>query len=405
MPNSKKILLVSYGGAHYKIMSLLYKSLIQKFPLKQVIFLALTSAQKSCEEDEISYKKLGDYEHLFDIKLINNIGNNLISKKEITLDFDESILYHGLSFFDLSNFFGSKKAYDLYADHGRSAFMPIKTMESIIHHEAVDLVISTDSPRFEQASLTAANNLNVKSICIPTLFGNREIADKLYQKTKSDIYRPNYDYAYVAHNKTKMNILKAEKKRKPDSIIVTGSPIFDDVIKHTKNKNTKLSINLSRYKIKFFYATQDYGNSISLLQEVLIPYFLNNKDKILIVKPHPGEDSLKYGFLRKYKNIKVILNENANNISKISDIIIVEDSTVGLEGLLMKKKVLSISLDPLKRNNFRDFDLCEVVKSHYELKEYLNNLTLAVCKKNSYNDFYLYSSSVRKITNLLEKEL
>ena len=57
-------------------------------------------------------------------------------------------------------------------------------------------------------------------------------------------------------------------------------------------------------------------------------------------------------FLNKYKNIEVILNENANNISDISDIIIVEDSTVGLEGLLMKKKVLSISLDPSKRNNF-----------------------------------------------------
>ena len=53
MSNSKKILLVSYGGAHYKIMSLLYKSLVQKFTSKQVIFLALTSAQKSCEEDEI----------------------------------------------------------------------------------------------------------------------------------------------------------------------------------------------------------------------------------------------------------------------------------------------------------------------------------------------------------------
>ena len=203
-----------------------------------------------------------------------------------------------------------------------------------------------------------------------------------------------------------MNILKAEKKRKPDSIIVTGSPIFDDVIKqYTKNKNTKLSIDFSRYKIKFFYATQDYGNSISLLQDVFVPYFLKNTDQILIVKPHPGEDSSKYGFLNKYKNIEVILNENANNISDISDIIIVEDSTVGLEGLLMKKKVLSISLDPSKRNNFRDFNLCEVVKSHYELKEYLNNLTIAVCKKNSYNDFYSYNSSVKKIINLLEKEL
>ena len=86
-------------------------------------------------------------------------------------------------------------------------------MESNIQYETADLVISTDSPRFEQASLTAANNLNVKSICIPTLFGNREIADRLYQKTKSDIYRPNYDYACVAHKKTKMNILKAEKKK------------------------------------------------------------------------------------------------------------------------------------------------------------------------------------------------
>jgi hypothetical protein len=406
MPNSKKILLVSYGGAHYKIMSLLYKSLIQKFNPKQLIFLALTSAQKSCEEDEIKYKKLGNYDHLFDKKLINKIGNNLISKKEITLDFNESILYHGLSFFDLSNSFGSKKAYDLYAEHGRSAFMPIKTMESIIQYEAVDQVVSTDSPRFEQASLTAANNLNVKSICVPTLFGNREIADRLYQKTKSDIYRPNYDFAYVAHNKTKTNILKAEKKRKLDSIIVTGSPIFDDVIKqYTKNKKIKLNIDFSRYKIKFFYATQDYGNSISMLQEVLVPYFLNNKDKILIVKPHPGEDPLKYGFLNKYKNIEVILNENANNISDISDIIIVEDSTVGLEGILMKKKVLSISLDPLKRNNFRDFNLCDVVKSHYELKEYLNNLTIAMCNKNSYNEFYLYSSSVKKIVNFMEKEL
>ena len=81
MSNSKKILLVSYGGAYYKIM-VIYKSLVQKFTSKQVIFLFLTSAQKSCEEDEIKYKKLGDYEHLFDKKLIKKIGNNLISKKK-----------------------------------------------------------------------------------------------------------------------------------------------------------------------------------------------------------------------------------------------------------------------------------------------------------------------------------
>ena len=139
--------------------------------------------------------------------------------------------------------------------------MPIKTMESIIQYEAVDLVISTDSPRFEQASLTAANNLNVKSICIPTLFGNREIADRLYQKTKSDIYRPNYDYVCVAHKKNKDEHTESRKKKTRFNNC-DSSPIFDDVIKqYTKNKNTSSSIDFSRYKIKFFYATQDHGNS------------------------------------------------------------------------------------------------------------------------------------------------
>jgi hypothetical protein len=400
-------MLITYGGAHYKIIRPIYKSLLKNFSEDEVILLALTTAQSSCDKDRIQYRTLKSYKHLFDINDIFKIGKSLISRSDVNLDYEESLLYHGLSFSDLSKNFGTEAATDLYKKFGRAAFLPITTMKRIISNENANVVVATDSPRFEQAALSAANELAIKSICIPTLFGNREISDKMLHETNSTFYRPKYDFAYVAHIKAKINILNSETDRDSDSVAVTGSPIFDEVIARYGNGYTsKMSKKYLNYKTIYFYATQSYGNSINMLKEVLLPFISQQQDIVLIVKPHPGEDVANYSFLQEINDVSLLLDVDANEISSFSDLVIIEDSTVGLEALLMKKNVVSVSLDANKCNNFRDFDLCSIVYNFSDLADFLRKFSLQNKSNYSIKSFYRKDSlSVDCIVKLIRKEL
>lgn len=399
---SKKILLVTYGGAHYKIISVIYKELIKKFSTAEVVLLALTSAQSQCLKDGLEFKTLTDYKDLFDQKSLSKIGQRLISRETFTLDYEESVLYHGLSFSDLSKSFGRETADRLFEKYGRAAFMPVSSMVEIITSEGADVVIATDSPRFEQAALSAAKILDVKALCIPTLFGNREIADQLFAETNSDLYRPKYDVACVGHEKAKENILRLQNWTSNSSVIVTGSPIFDEVIERfNRNDFARLAQRYCQYKTVYFYATQNYGNSLGILSEALIPAVMGQADTVLLVKPHPGENPADYQFLESYADIHLMEGVDANELAFVSDVILIEDSTVGLEALLMNKQVVSISLNADKANNFRDFDLCCVVGSNEELATFLKDYSAGQSPLTRGNTFYQMSSSVSKIVDLV----
>jgi len=398
------IIIVSYGGAHFKILNQLYAELTGRGNVANVTFIALTSSRVNAEREGIVFSQLKDFIHLFDEERVRKLGCALVNKEDLTLDYDESVLYHGLGFSDLIQQVGEAEAAEIYRHHGRACFMPVNVMTTIIKSLSANIVIATDSPRYEQAALTASFRTGAESICIPTLFGNREIADELHSSTGLTMYLPQYHTALVSHQLAKGRILEREVNRDPRSIVVTGSPIFDSVAsQYSEQYQPFLSRDQLNFDKIYFYATQDYGNSEVILREALVPFITRQNNCLLVVKPHPGEPKDRYENLSKIKGVFVATDWEANDIAFVSDVIIVEDSTVGLESLVMGKCVLAIDLRPGKNNNFRDFNLCPIFDDTAALLFALTNESASeVCDSIGWS--YQYQNSVKVICDIIEGE-
>ena len=173
----RKVLFVSYGGGHINIINEVIKEIIK---YKNIDFkvLALTTAyDKSVSLFSNKYiKKISDYKDLFkkDIEKINYYGSLILEDNynaSSGISKEDTLIYLGLSMFELVQTHGEQKAFDLYNKKQRQAFLPIKTMKKILEYEDISLVVTTTSPRFEEASLTAANELGMETIQILDLFG------------------------------------------------------------------------------------------------------------------------------------------------------------------------------------------------------------------------------------------
>ena len=102
----------------------------------------------------------------------HKIKHDISTHSSIGLSKLEVLSYLGLSYNEAIEGIGEDKAYEDYKKIGRQSFLPINTIKKILDYENIDLLITTNSPRFEKASLFASKELNIKSIQIIDLFGD-----------------------------------------------------------------------------------------------------------------------------------------------------------------------------------------------------------------------------------------
>lgn len=341
----KKILVVVYGGGHAEMLVPILKEML-KNPKYQLTVLALTTAGAVLKAQKIKYVSYKDFTHLSDPAFFE-VGSSLVGgkSKSAAVSHDESVAYHGVNFLDLLDQHGETKAYELYREGGRQNFYPINFMKLLLLELKVDLLIATNSPRSERAAIDAAGSLGIKSLCMIDLFALQEV---------KWIGKKNYASKLCVLNQSVKDMF-IRAGRHNHEIEVTGNPAFDSLIDPkviSRGQRIRAGRGWIEDKlITLLYASQPepkkhpFNNLLGNpelprdIERSLREFIKNNKDYRLVIRYHPSENEI---FQPQERVVFSPRNENLHGLLHAVNIVIVTASTVGLEGHLIGKPIISI---------------------------------------------------------------
>jgi len=332
--------LVSYGGGHANILSNIYQSLYLRG--HDPTLLGLTTAHKL-------FKDLG-FNTLSISQLCQNIGtpildiakNHIQSESHPDIHPSDTLAYYSIGLQDLISQYGLEKSLSLLKEQGRKSFLPIDFFRSVFKHYKPSIVVTTTSPRFELAALRAAYLEDIPSVAIGDLFLHKEsewISQSPYANKICVLCDHVRDYL------VQLGI--------PESTIaVTGNPSFDTLSTSNHSASHLLSLrekyNLGTKKIILcplppvpVAMNGQSFTSPSYIQHLLDNFCSYNPDFSYILRCHPNDSS----FSPKQSAHGLIddttLLSSTESIN-LSEYIIVEASTMGLEAALLSKKVLCV---------------------------------------------------------------
>ena len=214
----KKVLFVCYGSGHVR-MALPVAAALRKRGLAQVEVLGLTTAAAVVRDAGLPLLQFKDFVESGDEPALAR-GRELVAGLQSVEDAQESAAYLGLSYADLEAETGTDEAQRRYAQLGRQAFLPVRTLTRILQRTAPDLVVVTNSPRAERAAAIAAGRLGIPCVCIVDLFAIDEVR-----------WIGAVDYARrvcVLNEQVRDFLLAAG--RSPEQVVVTGNPAFDALL-------------------------------------------------------------------------------------------------------------------------------------------------------------------------------
>ena len=393
----KKIFIPVYGGGHCKLIISLYDSLIRKF---DVTILALTLAEEYLSNHEIPYKTLKDYLEYIDLgDKIVQLGDQFI--KENNIDYERiglynSSIYYGCNIRDYILKYGEDDIVDSYGKQNRLIFLPINTMEAILKIENPDAVLTTNSPRFERASILAAKNLGITNYSIEDLLGNSRVFS--LKDTNTDYYG---DYIFVLNNFVRENLINQGVKAK--KIVVSGLPTFDNLKNHyTDIFNFKQRYGIDLNKKIITWASHVSEDEIYIFEELLKVFTLNN-EYLLIIKPHPNEN---YSYMEKMlakihtNSIRLIENCDIRDLINISELLLTQYSTCGLEALFMQTPV--IVLNPFDKKYDTDYSSLNIASKCQDLSKILINIEE---KKQYHLNFEVINNSINNMINFIDNTI
>jgi hypothetical protein len=408
----RKIVFISYGGGHSNLLKPIIEEAL-KNPFNEIIIIPFNGAipyYYRFFNDECIYP-LSKFLFLFDenVDEILRFGSKLLNDNfnpELGITKFESICYLGLSFFDLVNTLGVKAAELEYASKKRNSFNPINVIYKILKHIKPTIVITTNSPRFEAASLKAASKLNIKSIQLLDLFGD-------------EYPIPSADFI-ITLNKNVSS--KVERKVKNNSTILPfGQPIFDitklEVSKIDSNK-LRLKLNIPESKVILFCPSKNFifNNDFSL-KEINDSHLINvkiftmferlilNRNLTIIIRTHPS-DSIDFylPYFDKNNSFKYFKDLNIYETLAISDACVSYNSTVLVQSLICGKLSFPFNQDPSNPYLWNDFQISPFIYSS-NLEELENNIESnldTIISENELNEFYNFGC-VDKIISLLNE--
>ena len=333
----KKIFMTCYGGGHAEIIKEVYKNLVNISGI-EITILALTTSKYKFEQEKIPYKLITDYYNKEE-KFIYELGKSFCISNDIdtSIGEDETYLYHGYALYELEKKYSKEKIKEGFKKFGRAIFLPIQFMERVLKNENPNLVITTNSPRYEKAALIAAKNLGIISLSIEDLFGveYKQLTVDIASFFENINYNIIYgDYLCVLTDEAKNNL----NREKVNKVFVTGNPSFDKTIKFFSD-NKILSEKNSNV---LCFLTQNHPEKLDILEKLI--KIVDKKDFYLIIKIHPNESKEEYSRVVQSlaKNKDKIFIETGNlyeNILK-SDIILTVDSTAALEAAILGKPII-----------------------------------------------------------------
>jgi len=222
-----------------------------------------------------------------------------------------------------------------------------------------------------------------------------------------------------------LNYFLENSKIQKDQLIISGSPRHDQFlqIKSSTNSHTTKNILITLSPISERSGLGDTNLIIkyNYFLEKILKILNEFNDLKITVKLHPGENphnSILIDFLKNQSNITVFQIENPNELIKKSDLMInispelYDSSTIMLEGLLLRKPVIQLSLDdelskvePLKSpiiqiSEIEHFEqvISKIINDEIYRKEIIEQIS------NKLNDYLSFQgNSNAKFLEIIEK--
>ena len=338
-----RILVVTYGGGHVNMLIPIILQLQEKN--YQVTVLGLTTAGASLSRAGISYIGFKDLLHYsIDRPKALLLGEKLVGEhsNSSAVPYEESVAYQGICYQELCEQYGEVAAAKLYSQKGRQAFLPVQILKRFMSELQPDLVVATNSPRAERAAIEAAIALGVASLCLVDLFAFQEIRW---------IGKANYaDRVCVLSEYVKKSFTAVG--RKESEIVVTGNPVFDNLLavrervtlRQLSKSSSPVILWASQPEPKMHPFTGQSGDVLlpRKIESELLKLAQQKPTWQFVFRPHPSENTI-YESLPANVRISDKLEDLHNLLSQV-DLVVTMTSTVGLEAALVGLPVVSVDL-------------------------------------------------------------
>jgi len=352
---TKTVLFVTYGGGHARMIIPIIRALESDTDFR-IETLALTTGGPIFKSENLPFKGFKDFLDPAKDKEALAWGKKLAAihhSPDSGMEEAESVAYLGLSYWDLALRYGEAEAARLWAEKGRHAFLPLTVMERVIDVVKPDMVVTTNSPKSEQAAIEVANKRNIPTLSTVDLFGIRH-------------FHPlEAKFITVLCQKTIDN-MRAEGVNKPDSaFIIAGNPAFDRAFDYRGpidyayrkihfpnldfNKPMLLWIDMPAYwnLIERRLHTREPSEVIRDLDTLADAAAKN--DGFMLIRPHPSQPRAIYDdWMKKYNHPHVAYAGGVPlyPLLKAVDVVATYTSTVSVEALLMHRKVIQLQYHP-----------------------------------------------------------
>lgn len=345
---SRRVLFVTYGAGHIAMVAPVIRELQAREPGIHIDLLALTTGAHVARR--MGFQPLGyrDFVHWYDADNLQKYAAPLLAETHHPLiDEEESVAYLGINFEDLRQQLGPEAAAQAFATRGRWAFMPLNFMRRLLRHLKPDVVVTTNSPRSEQACVAVAAELGIPSVCMVDLFsppGDPFLLRTLYASALTTI-------SALGKRNLVAGGVPAER------IHVTGSPAFDslaDPLHAMEAADDRAALGWKNLKVILWAGNleepppglglESEPTFLALrVERILRNYVRTHADAALVIRYHPNQG---HNFAPCAPQERVLWSEplarHPHRDIHLAGLVVVNGSTMGLEAAIAGKSVLSL---------------------------------------------------------------
>ncbi len=315
--------------------------------LADPVVLALTTAAPVVRQSGLNLLQFKNFIATTDSLALEQGRRLRLEMNSPVIDEDETIAYLGLCFADLVAVMGHGAAQDAYSLMGRQAFLPVRTLKRILTACAPDVVVVTNSPRVEQAAAIAARQLGIPVICLIDLFAIDEV---------KWIGVPDYaNHICVLNQSVKDFLINAGQRA--EQISVTGNPGFDALFSgevkeqsaalrremHWENRRVVLWPSVIEPDVHPFNGNPGNTRLPAKVLGALIRWIQARDDCILCIRLRPGENEISGVAIPVDERIFLTGQDwPLASLLQATDLVVMINSTVGLEGRLVGARVIQV---------------------------------------------------------------
>jgi hypothetical protein len=350
------VLFVTYGGAHIaKVAPVVFALRNQNIPCTVI---ALTLGYKKALQWGLCPLGYKNFMHLVDhTDQVMALGKKLLfGNQHPDVEEYESICYLGVNYMEWVQLYGEAEAEVRYLQGGRRHFLPINFFGQIIDYLKPNMVVSTSSPRSEQAAIVAASLRHIPTLTMMDLFA---LPYEVFHR-----HKVKADRITVLSDFVKQNLVNGGTP--PEIIHVTGCPSFDIHFETKIKQQAQLlrqTLGWNNLQVVMWAGNLEesgpevddryIGTKLGITVETCLREWINSRtDLALIVRYHPSQYHL-FQIFEPHQRIYVSNPgcESVEPLLHLADTLVVQASTVGYEASMIGKRVLSLVFSPMVINS------------------------------------------------------